>query len=151
LASAAGLSFAAEGTNPLARQAATTALEKLSVKLQGGAIIRGKKAEKRLAVVFTGHSHGEGGEIIMNELAKRDAKGSFFFTGDFLTNMSLTPLVHRVVKDGHYLGPHSDKHLLYCSWEAAKKTLVTRQEFMSDMAANLQTIEHARMKALDPS
>ena len=98
-----------------------------------------------MAFVFTGHASAEGSETILNELAKHGARASFFFTGDFLTNGSFTPLVHRVVKEGHYLGPHSDKHLLYCSREQAKQTLVTCNGFKSDLAANLQKTEHARM------
>src|SRR5205823_6023371 len=50
------------------------------------------------------------------------------------------PLVRRVVRDGHYLGPHSDKHLLYCDWTAAKKTLVTQEQFAADLKPNLDKI-----------
>jgi peptidoglycan/xylan/chitin deacetylase (PgdA/CDA1 family) len=91
-------------------------------------------------MVFTGHGYSEGGEVILRELRKHNGKGSFFFTGDFLTNTSFKPLVQRVVKEGHYLGPHSDKHLLYCPWEGPKKTLVTHAEFEADLRSNLEKI-----------
>lgn len=43
--------------------------------------------------------------------------------------------------DGHYLGPHSDKHLLYCPWEDRAKTIVTREEFRADLLANYRIME----------
>jgi peptidoglycan/xylan/chitin deacetylase (PgdA/CDA1 family) len=94
-----------------------------------------------LAIVFTGHGYAEGGETILNELGNHKARASFFFTGDFLTNTDFKLLVQRVVRDGHYLGPHSDKHVLYCPWEEPKKTLVTHAEFESDLESNLRKIE----------
>ena len=101
---------------------------------------------RRLAIVFTGHSYAEGGETILNELARHKGKGSFFFTGDFLTNAGFRPLIQRIVAEGHYLGPHSDKHVLYCPWEGPKKTLVTRAEFQADLESNLRKIERFGVK-----
>jgi peptidoglycan/xylan/chitin deacetylase (PgdA/CDA1 family) len=72
---------------------------------------------------------------------RRRAGGSFFLTGDFLTNTGFKPLVQRIVREGHYLGPHSDKHVLYCPWEGPKKTLVTHAEFRADLESNLGKIE----------
>ncbi len=111
------------------------------VELREGGIVRGPTSVRRLALVFTGHSYAEGGEAILNGLARHKAKGSFFLTGDFLTNASFRPLIQRVLAEGHYLGPHSDKHLLYCPWEGPKKTLVTRTEFRADLESNLKKIE----------
>jgi peptidoglycan/xylan/chitin deacetylase (PgdA/CDA1 family) len=115
--------------------------ERHDVELREGGIIRGPTSARRLAVVFTGHGFAEGGEVILNELGKHKGKGSFFFTGDFLTNTSFKPLIQRIVREGHYLGPHSDKHVLYCPWEGPKKTLVTRAEFRADLESNLGKIE----------
>jgi peptidoglycan/xylan/chitin deacetylase (PgdA/CDA1 family) len=108
---------------------------------QNGAIIRGPKASKTIAIAFTGHEFAEGGETILTELARHQAKASFFLTGDFLANTNHRPLVERIINEGHYLGPHSDKHLLYCSWEAPPKTLITRDQFRSDLESNLKRIE----------
>lgn len=108
--------------------------------LANGGIIRGPVTEKRIALVFTGHSFAEGGATILDELKRRHAHGSFFFTGDFLTNADFAPLIRRVVSEGHYLGPHSDKHLLYADWKAPEKTLVTQKEFRRDLEANLKKI-----------
>jgi peptidoglycan/xylan/chitin deacetylase (PgdA/CDA1 family) len=104
------------------------------------AIARGPVADRRLALMFTGHEFAEGGETILNELARHKAKASFFLTGDFLASPRFEPLVGRIVRDGHYLGPHSDKHLLYCDWTAEKKTLVTKDQFTVDLRANLDKI-----------
>ncbi len=106
-----------------------------------GAIVRGPRAERRLALVFTGHEFAEGGETILDELAKRRAKATFFLTGAFLENPRFRPLVRRIVGEGHGLGPHSDKHLLYCDWTSAKKTLVPKDAFKADLLANLEKIE----------
>ena len=107
----------------------------------GGGIIRGPVNEKKIALVFTGHSFAEGGATVLDELKKHHAHGSFFFTGDFLTNADFAPLIKRIVSEGHYLGPHSDKHVLYADWEKPEKTLVTQKEFRRDLEANLKKIE----------
>jgi peptidoglycan/xylan/chitin deacetylase (PgdA/CDA1 family) len=120
---------------------ASQSAERRDLELREGGIIRGPKSARRLAVVFTGHGFAEGGEVILNELGKHKGKGSFFFTGDFLTNTNFKPLVQRIIREGHYLGPHSDKHVLYCPWEGPKKTLVTHAEFRADMESNLGKIE----------
>jgi endoglucanase len=110
------------------------------VELREGGIVRGPASARRLAFVFTGHEFAEGGEVILNELGKHKGKGAFFLTGDFLTNSGFQPLIERMVKEGHYLGPHSDKHVLYCPWEGPKKTLVTHAEFQADLESNLGKI-----------
>jgi endoglucanase len=46
-------------------------------------------------------------------------------------------------KDGHYLGPHSDKHLLYCDWNKRDSLFVTEDSFEIDLKNNI-----AAMKAL---
>jgi peptidoglycan/xylan/chitin deacetylase (PgdA/CDA1 family) len=102
-----------------------------------GAVVRGPKQGRRLALVFTGHEFAEGGQTILDALAKHRARASFFLTGDFLANSEFKPLVRRIVDEGHYLGPHSDKHLLYCTWGKSKKTLVSREAFTADLSANL--------------
>jgi len=109
-------------------------------ELSEGAIIRAAPREKKLALVFTGHEFAEGAEAILEALSRHRAKGSFFFTGQFLSNSNFGPIVERVLRDGHYLGPHSDRHLLYCSWDKNKKLLVTREEFRTDLEANLAKI-----------
>ncbi len=129
------------GQAAVSEEAVGPTAERPHLEYREGGIIRGPTSARRLAVVFTGHGYAEGGETILHELGKHKGKGSFFFTGEFLTNTSFQPLILRIVKEGHYLGPHSDKHVLYCPWEGPKKTLVTHAEFQADLLSNLGKIE----------
>jgi peptidoglycan/xylan/chitin deacetylase (PgdA/CDA1 family) len=106
-----------------------------------GGIIRGSTAERRIALEFTGHQFAEGGTVILDELARRGAHASFFLTGEFLRTPAFAPLVRRIIDEGHYLGPHSDKHLLYCEWDRRDKTLLTQRAFERDIEDNLRAIE----------
>lgn len=119
-------------------------------ELWQGGIVRGPKEARRIALVFTGHGYAEGAETILNELARHHAHGSFFLTGVFLTNRTFTPLVTRMGAEGHYLGPHSNGHLLYCDWDAARKTLVTQEEFRSDLKQNLAKLPRSARYFLPP-
>jgi len=101
-----------------------------------GALCRGYRDKKEMALVFTGGEYGEGLETILDELKKRKIQAAFFFTGDFFEIKAHQPLIRRLVKEGHYLGPHSDKHLLLADWEH-ERTLVTREEFEADLRKNI--------------
>ncbi len=133
----------AEGEE-FARRALTRAAIRIQCELRDGGIVRGSTEHKRIALVFTGHEYAEGGEIILNELAKHEARASFFFTGAFLANSNFVPLVNRTIDEGHYVGPHSDQHLLYCSWGGSRRTLVSEEEFMQDLLANAARIPSRR-------
>jgi endoglucanase len=102
------------------------------------AIVRGDTSARRLSLVFTGGDFGEGGETIRRTLRDKAVKAGFFFTGDFYRVPEFASLVRGLVADGHYLGPHSDKHLLYCPWDDRDRTLVTRAEFKADLEANFR-------------
>jgi peptidoglycan/xylan/chitin deacetylase (PgdA/CDA1 family) len=102
-------------------------------------IVRGDTSRKELALVFTGDSYAEGGSTILDALKSRAIKGSFFFTGNFLRNPEFAPLIKRIVAEGHYLGPHSDRHLLYLSWER-DQLLVGHDGFVKDVQDNLVEI-----------
>lgn len=115
-------------------------------ELSEGGIVRGPKGGKKIALEFTGHTFAEGGEAILNELARHQAKAAFFLTGDFLDNPKFKPLVRRIIEEGHYIGPHSDKHLLYCPWDGPKKTLVTRADFDHDLFSNYQKIGKLKVR-----
>ena len=108
-----------------------------------GAVVRGVRNEKRLALVFTGGDYGEGADEILDALAAHRARGSFFLTGDFVRTDVNAAAVHRIVAEGHCLGPHSDKHLLYCPWEDRQRTLVSRQVFEHDWPGNVRELESA--------
>ena len=60
-------------------------------------------------------------------------KASFFLTGNFYRNTSFEKSIRQLIADGHFLGSHSDKHLLYCDWTNRDSLLVTKQEFDTDL------------------
>jgi peptidoglycan/xylan/chitin deacetylase (PgdA/CDA1 family) len=61
-------------------------------------------------------------------------------TGDFLRKPELQSQVKRAIAEGHYVGPHSDKHPLYVPWEDRKKTLVTENDFRKDLEKNISDL-----------
>jgi peptidoglycan/xylan/chitin deacetylase (PgdA/CDA1 family) len=106
-----------------------------------GAIVRGDVSKKEIALVFTGHEFADGGDIVRAVLQRKKARASFFFTGDFYRREANAALISSLKEDGHYLGPHSDRHLLYCSWEDRERLLVTKEEFSEDILRNYQAME----------
>lgn len=105
-----------------------------------GAVIRGDVSEKKIFIVFTGHEFADGGDIIRSVLKKTKTPAGFFFTGDFYRHEAFAPLIKSLIHDGHYLGPHSDKHLLYCSWDKRDELLVSEEEFTADILNNYKAM-----------
>ena len=105
-----------------------------------GAIVRGDTAQKQLAFVFTGDEFGEGLSAIANTLQAEKVKAGFFFTGRFFRNSDLQPVIKALQQQGHYLGPHSDNHLLYNDWTKRDSLLVSRDSFSVDLSRNLATM-----------
>lgn len=103
-----------------------------------GAIIRGDLSEKKIALVLTGDEFGDGGAYILQTLRKHHVKASFFLTGNFYSNPDFRNVIRDLKKHGHYLGAHSDKHLLYADWSKRDSLLVTETEFKNDLFANYQ-------------
>jgi len=112
-----------------------------------GAITRGPVDQKRIALCFTAHEYAEGAPVILDSLARHHGKGSFFLTGVCVANTNYAGLIRRMLRDGHYVGPHSDKHVLYCSWEKTRETLVSKEEFRSDLLRNVEKIRLHRLSA----
>lgn len=105
-----------------------------------GAVVRGPRSEKRLSLLFTGGDFGEGTHVVLDALARHRVRGSFYFTGDYLRNAANRSAIERAIAERHVLGPHSDAHLLYAPWEDRNKTLVTRDQFASDLQANVDAL-----------
>jgi endoglucanase len=101
-----------------------------------GAITRGDPTKKKLALVFTGDEFADGAETIARTLRARGVRGSFFFTGRFYRNRRFKSTTRRLKRDGHYLGAHSDQHLLYCDWNDRDKLLINRETFEQDLHRN---------------
>ena len=114
-----------------------------------GAIIRGDRSTKTLALVFTGDEFADGGAHIRETLRKQKVKGAFFLTGNFYANPSFDELISALKKDGHYLGAHSDKHLLYADWTKRDSLLLAEQEFKDDLLRNYQRMEAFGIKSAD--
>jgi len=94
-----------------------------------------------MALIFTGGDFSDGGDLIQRVLKDKNVKANFFFTGEFYRNPSHSRLISQLVGAGHYLGPHSDKHLLYCSWENRDNLLVTKLQFVTDLLDNYKIME----------
>ncbi len=114
-----------------------------------GAIVRGGINQKNIAIVFTGHEYADGGKFILKTLKKEKIRASYFFTGDFYRNKNFEILIKNLKKSGHYLGAHSDKHLLYCAWEKRDSLLVSKEEFLSDLNKNYAEMARFGIKKFD--
>lgn len=107
-----------------------------TTKPQSKAITRGDTGKKQLALVFTGDEFGDGGSTIAHVLQQEGIKASFFLTGRFYREPAFGATIRQLRKNGHYLGAHSDQHLLYCDWKRRDSLLVTRQQFDTDLRNN---------------
>jgi peptidoglycan/xylan/chitin deacetylase (PgdA/CDA1 family) len=114
-------------------------LSAIQIKAQV-AITRGDTTEKKIAMVFTGDEFADGGHFIQSTLQKEKIKASFFLTGNFYRNRKFQKLIRQLKTNGHYLGSHSDKHLLYCDWAKRDSLLVTRKEFDTDLAQSYKEL-----------
>lgn len=109
--------------------------DKDNLTLDAGAIIRGDSTQKQIALVFTADSFSDGGLTILKTLQTEKIPGSFFFTGNFYSNPANVSIIKKLKSAGFYLGPHSDKHLLYAAWDNRNQLLVTKDSFAADLAS----------------
>jgi endoglucanase len=112
-----------------------------NVKMLKGAVVRMDTTARDIYLCFTAHEFTDGFDFISKTLRNHKIKASFFFTGDFCRTPSNKKIVERLKNDGHYIGAHSDKHLLYCSWENRDSLLVTKNEFVSDIRNNYKELD----------
>ncbi len=103
---------------------------------ESGAIIRFDTSQPTVYLIFTGGDYSDGGRFIARVLKQKKVKSHFFFTGDFLRNPQNRNLIRKLLKQGHYIGPHSDRHLLYAAWEDRNRLLVTKDSFLVDLSNN---------------
>ncbi|HEX6914758.1 MAG TPA: glycoside hydrolase family 9 protein [Chitinophagaceae bacterium] len=131
-----------------AKQAEATKLngKKRQLQKQQGAIIRGDVSGKEVSLVFTADEFGEGLQHIISTLDQFKVRAGFFFTGNFYRNPAFREGLQLLGHSGHYLGPHSDKHLLYCDWEKRDSLLVTREQFLEDYQQNIVAMQQAGIK-----
>ncbi|MCE7862535.1 MAG: polysaccharide deacetylase family protein [Bacteroidetes bacterium CHB5] len=114
-----------------------------------GAIIRGDTLRKEIALVFTGDEFAEGGEHILSTLHKHKVKGSFFLTGNFYAHVTFQSLITKLKAKGHYLGAHSDKHLLYADWTKRDSLLIDQNTFTTDILNNYKKMADVGIRQSD--
>ncbi len=90
--------------------------------------------------MFSAHDRAEGAEYIRRVLKKNRIPGHFFLTGAFLRNPKFRKLIKDLKRDGHYIGSHSDQHLLYCDWTHRDSLLVSKEDFNTDLQASYQAL-----------
>ena len=105
-----------------------------------GALVFKDTCQKAVYWIFSADSMFEGGQHALDVLAEKGVKASFFFTGNFLRNSAWRPTIERVIADGHYVGGHSDGHILLADWDAAKTILVDADSCVKDAKANLREL-----------
>lgn len=71
---------------------------------------------------------------VLDTLADRGVKGSFFPTGNCFRVEKYADAIRRIIADGHYLSHHSDHHLHLCTEDAAKETLVSMDSLKTDIS-----------------
>lgn len=108
--------------------------------LDHGAVTRADPEQPNIALIFTGGDHGQATNAILDILEDEHVHASFFLTGGFLANPNQRALVEQMVAGGHYVGPHSHAHPLYCDWDDRSRTLVSRGFFESDLRRNIRDL-----------
>lgn len=108
-----------------------------------GVGIRLNDGGRNVYFVFSADSAFEGAGYALDAMLQRGCKGSFFLTGRFLRDTANHDVVERIISEGHYLGPHSDQHLLLAEWDDARTPLVAVDSLISDTRANLAALAHS--------
>jgi peptidoglycan/xylan/chitin deacetylase (PgdA/CDA1 family) len=70
-------------------------------------------------------------------------------TGKYYEAKNNAPYLQRMIRDGHYLGAHSDQHLLYNDWAKRDSLLVTKEEFERDLIENYKKMERWKVQKRD--
>jgi peptidoglycan/xylan/chitin deacetylase (PgdA/CDA1 family) len=111
---------------------------KNGVQEKEGAWIRSDINKKTIYLCFTAHEFMEGLPFVLETLRKEEINASFFLTGDFVRNHSA--LTKKMFLDKHYVGAHSDKHLLYCDWKNRDSLLFPIAVIKKDLGDNLDAL-----------
>ena len=114
-----------------------------------GGIVRMDTTKRDVYLCFTAHDFSDGFDTIIRTLSHHKIKASFFLTGDFCRNPDNIKIIQRLKTGGHYIGPHSDKHLLYCSWEKRDSLLITKNQFLSDLKNNYEELSRCGISKND--
>jgi peptidoglycan/xylan/chitin deacetylase (PgdA/CDA1 family) len=107
--------------------------------VQGG-VIRGSSKDKSISLVFTGDEFFDGYEKVLGHLQSKHVKAGFFLTGRLYRHPEAADFIRGTKKEGHYLGPHSDMHLLYNDWTKRDSLLVSRDSMQRDLKQNMEVM-----------
>ncbi|MDR3340103.1 MAG: polysaccharide deacetylase family protein [Candidatus Symbiothrix sp.] len=102
-----------------------------------GAIVRLHTDRKVIHLIFSADIAFEGAESILETLDANSAKASFFLTGNCLREKKFESIVRKIIQQEHYLGGHSDNHLLYASWNDRQESLVSADSLIADFRKNM--------------
>lgn len=106
-----------------------------------GAMIRHNADAPAIYLIFSADSMFEGAPSALSAMDDRGIKASFFLTGNFLRRRENSGLIHRIVQGGHYVGGHSDRHILWADWDEGRTPLVTADSMLADVRANLAALD----------
>lgn len=107
----------------------------------GAAVGLTQPGKKTVHLIFTADSAFEGGQSALDVMADRGVKASFFFTGNFMRDSANYPIIRRTIADGHYVGPHGDRHILLADWNKERTTLASPDSAVADMEAAYEGLE----------
>ena len=106
-----------------------------------GATVKIDSGRKVIHLIFSADTRFEGAEPILKTLDRNNVKASFFLTGNCLREKKLKPVIRKIIRSGHYVGGHSDKHLLYASWDNRNQLLVTPDSLIADFRQNMAELK----------
>ena len=127
----------------------TSTASVLDVADSYGTIVKREGVGKTIYFIFSADSLFEGADTILNVLDKHEIKGSFFFTGNCLRMPEHRDKINRIISSGHYVGGHSDKHILYADWDRMRTNLVSDDSLKQDLTANYAELAKIGIKKSD--
>ncbi len=81
----------------------------------GEDMVRGHSGSRTVAVTFDGGSYSNAAARVLDVLAARDLKATFFLTGEFMNHYP--EVTRRIAKEGHEVGNHTYSHLHLTTFE----------------------------------
>jgi len=106
-----------------------------------GATVRINTNRKAIHLIFSADETFEGALPILQILDDHHVKASFFLTGNCLREEKFEPVIREIIQKEHFVGAHSNKHLLYAPWDNRQQSLVTSDSLIADLRQNLLELE----------
>ncbi|WP_165045325.1 glycoside hydrolase family 9 protein [Dysgonomonas sp. ZJ709] len=114
--------------------------KKNNVKDSQGSTVQIGTDRKVIHLIFSADSAFEGAPSILKTLDENKIKASFFLTGNCLRMKEHEQIIRKIINNGHYVGGHSDKHLLYAPWDDRQNSFVTKDSLINDLNQNLKEL-----------